>query len=513
MVRAGVPGGAQMTFVSFNQNSGPAFNCGVPSTTTTCTLDPMPANTTATFTFTGHIPSGTATGATFTNDVTVTSTNDPNGENNSGSTSLIVSSADIGVTKTGPATAVAGGPAYDYVGTLSNGGPDAATDVSFTDNLPAGVVFVSLTQDTGPAASCGEPTAGSNGTVACTISLLPNGGSAQFTITVQPLPDIPIFSVISNTATATSSSADTNQSNNSSTSNTTIDTRADVSITKSGPATAVAGTNINYTISVTNAGPSDAATIGFGDPVPANTTFVSVTQNTGPTFTCQLHFGGDFFDCHRDPFAAGATATFTLVLHVSPSAANGSTISNTATVATTTTDPNQTNQTATTSATISTSADLSVTKNGPASTPSNAPVTYTVAVANGGPSDAANVTLTDNVPANTTFASASQMTGPSFACVTPPAGGTGAITCTIATLANGASATFQFVFNVPAGVAAGTVITNTASVSSTTTEANSENNSATVTTTVVQSIPALSTIMLVMLALALAAIALRSAAA
>src|SRR5439155_22675762 len=129
-----------------------------------------------------HVPSGTASGVTFTNDVTVTSTNDPNGENNTGSTSLIVSSADIGVTKSGPATAIAGGPAYNYVVTLSNSGPDAGTDVSFSDTLPPGLTFVSLTQDTGPAESCNT-----GGTISCTISLLGNGQSAQFTITVQPL--------------------------------------------------------------------------------------------------------------------------------------------------------------------------------------------------------------------------------------------------------------------------------------------------------------------------------------
>jgi uncharacterized repeat protein (TIGR01451 family) len=591
----------------------------------------MPANTTATFTFTGHIPSGT-TGATFTNDVTVTSTNDPNGENNSGSTSLIVSSADIGVNKTAPATAVAGGPTFDYVVTLSNGGPDAGTDVSFSDTLPAGLTFVSLTQDTGPAASCNT-----SGTISCTISLLGNGQSAQFTITVQPLASIPNGTVLNNTATAASSSADTNSNNNSSTATTTISAQADVSINKTAPASGNAGNNINYSITVSNAGPSDATSVAWTDTLPAGTSFVSLTQNTGPTFTCTtgatvtcsiatLNSGatasftltvlispaqssaltntanvtttttdntpgnnssttltpvnrladmsvnktgpatvaagsnitytiavhnngpsnadftamtdvlpplttfvsvsqstgpaftcspgsGNTVGCSIASFVAGASATFTIVAQVPPSTPNGTTLTNSAFISSETVDPNDTNGASTVVTTVSTNADLSVTKTGPATTSSNTTVTYTVTVANAGPDTASNVTLSDTVPAAMTFASAAQQTGPAFTCTTPPVGGTGAISCTIASLANGASASFQFVFNVPSGTAPGTQTTNTATVSSDTPDPNPANNSASVTTTVGASIPALSTLMLIALALALAAIAFRSAAA
>src|SRR5258707_1152063 len=53
-----------MTFVSFNQTGGPAFNCGVPSTTTTCTIASLAVSAAATFQFVGHIPNGTAPGTT-----------------------------------------------------------------------------------------------------------------------------------------------------------------------------------------------------------------------------------------------------------------------------------------------------------------------------------------------------------------------------------------------------------------------------------------------------------------
>jgi hypothetical protein len=107
-----------------------------------------------------------------------------------------------------------------------------------------------------------------------------------------------------------------------------------------------------------------------------------------------------------------------------------------------------------------------------------------------------------------TFASVSQTAGPAFNCTTPAAGGTGAVTCTIASLASGAVASFQFVFNVSPGTTPGTMTTNTATVSATTPDTNPADNSASVTTTIAQSIPALSALMMMALTLVIAALAL-----
>ena len=62
---------------------------------------------------------------------------------------------------------------------------------------------------------------------------------------------------------------------------------ADFGVTKSGPATAGAGGNIIYTITVTNNGPgtSSPSQTLLSDAIPANTTFVSFTQS-GTDFTC-----------------------------------------------------------------------------------------------------------------------------------------------------------------------------------------------------------------------------------
>ena len=137
------------------------------------------------------------------------------------------------------------------------------------------------------------------------------------------------------------------------------------------------------------------------------------------------------------------------MVRLAPSVPAGGSVANTANVSTTTTDPDPENNMATTTATTVVSADVGVVKSGPDSVTAGSTVTYTVVVTNGGPSDASTVSLTDTLPPNTTFVSLNQTTGPSFTCSTPGPGGIGTITCNIATLASGASATFSIVLTCP----------------------------------------------------------------
>jgi uncharacterized repeat protein (TIGR01451 family) len=89
---------------------------------------------------------------------------------------------------------------------------------------------------------------------------------------------------------------------------------------------------------------------------------------------------------------------------------------------------------------------------------------FSVQVTNLGPSAASAVQVTDAVPANTTFVSFAQLDGPVFTCTNPNEGET---TCTISSLNRGETAVFVGTYLV--GTAAnGTVITNTATISSTT---------------------------------------------
>jgi uncharacterized repeat protein (TIGR01451 family) len=95
------------------------------------------------------------------------------------------------------------------------------------------------------------------------------------------------------------------------------------------------------------------------------------------------------------------------------------------------------------------SADLIVFKSAsPDPTVPGANLTYSIRVQNCGPSAAVNVSLSDPIPAGTTFVSASQTSGPTFVLSTPSVGGGGTFTATLASMSSGAVATFQLVVNV-----------------------------------------------------------------
>src|SRR5205814_6727738 len=107
--------------------------------------------------------------------------------------------------------------------------------------------------------------------------------------------------------------------------------------------------NISYSIQVyndansTNSG-ADAASVSFSDPVPANTTLVSVTVPGGWTRTDSVPAGGTGTITATTPsIAAGNSSFITIVVKVDPATALGTTISNTATATSTTPDPDGTN--------------------------------------------------------------------------------------------------------------------------------------------------------------------------
>jgi uncharacterized repeat protein (TIGR01451 family) len=97
---------------------------------------------------------------------------------------------------------------------------------------------------------------------------------------------------------------------------------------------------------------------------------------------------------------------------------------------------------------------------------------YTITVNNAGPNTAAGVTVTDVLPANTTFVSATPSQG---SC-----SGTGTVTCSLGLMASGGSATITLVVRVNSGP----TVSNTATVTASTTDINAANNSATSNATV-----------------------------
>jgi uncharacterized repeat protein (TIGR01451 family) len=439
----------------------------------------LPSASTITYTVTGTVPSSAPVG-TLTNTATVTApvnTFETDTTNNSATATTDVNQrVDVSVTKTDSPDPMTAGSNLTYTIVVNNSGPSDAQTLSLSDAIPANTTFVSLITPAGWSST--TPVAGGTGTITSTRATLAAGtGPQTFTLVVKANANTPSGTVITNSASVSTTTTDTNANNNNVSATTTVNTSADLSVTKSGtPSVVVAGQNLTYTIVVTNNGVSDAQGVSLSDIIPPNTTFVSLSSPAGWSNTTPPVGGTGTATSTRATLAAGSgPQTFTLIVKADDAAPNASTITNTAVVAATTPDPNGTNNSDSSSSTVNATADVTVDKT--ASSDSAFPgqnLTYTIIVSNNGVVAAQNVSLSDLIPADTTFVSFTAPAG--WVSSTPPVGGTGLVTSDIPSLAVGASATFTLVVQVSPTAAEGTVISNSADVTTTTVESDDTNN-------------------------------------
>jgi len=249
---------------------------------------------------------------------------------------------------------------------------------------------------------------------------------------------------------------------------------SDVFIAKLAPAPDVAvtmsdspdplsfGSNLTYTITVTNNGELTATGVTLTDTLPAGATFVSANSSAG---TCS---GTTTVTCGLGTLTPGTTVTVTIV--VTPPVG---TITNTATATINEAEPSA-NNTAT-AETLVVVADLSITKK--AAQTLVAPggtVTFSLLVKNNGALPA-DVIVTDNLPAGLTL----------LRCAASGNGVCGAgSNVTFSQLAARSSETVLLTVAVSASATEGTVISNTASMSSPEFESDTSNNSSTASITV-----------------------------
>ncbi|MGA8408216.1 MAG: C25 family cysteine peptidase [Candidatus Acidiferrales bacterium] len=260
---------------------------------------------------------------------------------------------------------------------------------------------------------------------------------------------------------------------------------ADLAVTNAGtPNPVIPGNNITYIQTVTNNGPLDAINGTFSEAVPSNTTYQSLVRAPGWSCTTPAVGASGNIGCTNPDVANGAVGTFTLVVQVSPATVSGTQITDTDSVSSGSSDPNLANNTATvvTLVAAANTANIVVTNSAsPNPVQAGNNITYVITVTNQGPSAATTVTFNDTVPTNTTFFSFAQ-SGTVWSCPSPGSGGK--VTCTIGTLAPGATSTLTLVVNVASGTASGTVISDTASTSTATPDSNPSSNSATANVTV-----------------------------
>ena len=158
----------------------------------------------------------------------------------------------------------------------------------------------------------------------------------------------------------------------------------------------LAGENLTYTIVVTNAGPSNAATVRLVDTLPgavAQVGPVEVQRSLSPVPIVCLNLV-----CELGAVPLGEVITLTLPVRVDPSVVEGTVFTNTATVYSPS-DPDPSNNVGAAAATANRQSTLVVQKAAsPTPAVTGADLLYTIQVANLGPSDADGVIIADLLP-------------------------------------------------------------------------------------------------------------------
>ena len=302
---------------------------GAGCTTLPCAIASLPAGP-ATITATFTVPSTYRSPVSIATTAIVGSTApDPNPANNSVPVAVSLASADLVVVKTGPQLAARDVDPLAFEIVVSNRGPQEAIDVVVSDPTPAGITF---DRNEG-ACTTAFP---------CSLGTLPPGQVR--TITARYLVPIELTDPIANTATVSSTTPDPDPLNNTATA--TTSRQANLSITKTGPATIPIDESVQYTITVTNAGPNSVAEATITDPTPAGLTPVGTTGACASGFPCTLA-----------SIRPGQTLTILATYRVNQGGSSGTTIVNTATVSAPLQDPDPSNNTATATAVLTTATD------------------------------------------------------------------------------------------------------------------------------------------------------------
>lgn len=429
--------------VTFVSTSGCAED---PVAVPTCTLGTVANNSFKSYTITVTVNSNTFGNITNTASVTSSTAEDnPGDETDSATTTSLApaASADLAITLSDSPDPVEPGGTLTYTMTVTNNGPDSASNVAITSTLPGSVTLVSTT-------GCNEDP---NGAPTCSLGTLGNGASAMVTMVTTVSGSA--SGSIANSASVASSASDPVSGNNTANASTSVVTPgADLHLEKSdSPDPVDAGSQLTYTVSVDNNGPNAAEDVVVTDNLPAGVTFVSTSgcaEDPAGVPTCTL-----------GTIASSGNASYTILVDVDSDTLGM--ISNMASATSSTTELNPGDESDTEVTTVvkmaDPTADLAVTKTSfPNAHMVGIVMRYTIVVDNQGPSDSVGNTVNDTFPA--------AVTGVSWTCAGVNGGscgngsGSGDISGELVDLPAGSRVVYTAVGTV---TGSDTSITNTAS--------------------------------------------------
>ncbi len=381
---------------------------------------------------------------------------------------LVLESADLVVTKqckpdTSAVPAGGNGTCFIYI---DNTGPSAARSVVLTDSIDSDGVFdlVSASvssngtnanlDNLGVCSPASQNNIDQHIDVTCSGFDLDAGDRATITVVVSADESGDINDI----ATASSETPDPDIGNNQASGALSFAASADLSLSKSdSPDPVIAGTELVYTMTVTNYGPSSANGVVVRDWLPAGVSVVSIV----PAASCNAGEPGDVLSptvCDFGNLASLGEVEMTVTVLVLPDTTG--LLHNDASVVSNTADPDTSNNNVTETTTVEAQSDLVITKlDIPDPVLAGAELEYTVSVVNNGPSTATMVDIIDELPAGVSFIGA-QVTEGAANC--SEAGNT--LTCNGGDLDPGEMLTVVVDVLVDASVPDGTTLTNTASV-------------------------------------------------
>ncbi len=356
--------------------------------------------------------------------------------------------ADLAVTKTdGLATVTSGQTGVVYTLSVTNNGIIPAAGVQLVDTLDANLTYVSST--------CATLVTGTTYTWNL-ADLAARGGSYSCTMTVDVKSGLADGTIVTNYAKATTTTIEPNVTDNERSDRNTVQTTPapDLQITKTdGQTQVLAGAALAYTINYKNVGNADAANVVMVDALPANVDYVS----SSPSGTYSS--GDHTVTWDLGTVAQGADVNITLNVTVKNTLLPGAVVLNRVNITTTGTDRNPADNTASDSdIVVAPYVVLEKSVTGPAYVGGD--VTYSIRWENNSTDTAADVKITDVLPANTTLVAGS-ITAPG-AYDSP----TRTITWNLGSKTPGASGTVSFKVTVNSGVI-GTAASQTAPTLST----------------------------------------------